>query len=138
MDAFSHKRENELLIGTNSRILHFIADNKDRPVYLRDIEHHFGISRSSASKNVDFLVRGGFLKRHAEEIDARLRRLTLTPKAESLLDTIREDCALYENELLKGFTPNEVQTLLGYLNRMKENIETACSTGQAEKKEGLS
>jgi DNA-binding MarR family transcriptional regulator len=138
IDAFSHKREHELLVGTNSWILHYIAGNADRPVYLRDIEHHFGISRSSASKDVDFLVRGGYLTRHAEELDARLRRLTLTPKAEALLDTIREDCQLDEDELLKGFTQNEIQTLLGYLNRMKENIETACNNRQPEKKEGLS
>lgn len=138
MDAFSHKQENELLIGTNTWILHYIAENGDHPVYLRDVERHFGISRSSASKNVDLLVRGDYVRRHAGETDARLRRLTLTPKAEALLDTIRKDRQLYEDELLKGFTPGEIETLLGYLSRMKENIETACNTRQQEKKEGLS
>lgn len=138
MDAYSHKQETELLIGPNTWVLHYIAENDDHPVYLRDIERHFGISRSSASKIVDLLVRRDFVERHAGETDARLRRLSLTPKAEALLETIRRDQQIFEDELLNGFTPNEIQTVLGYLNRMKENIDAAYNKRQQNKKEGLS
>lgn len=122
LDKFSHKKENDELLGTGPWVLHFIAASGGHPVYLRDVEKHFGISRSSASKTVDLLVRRGFVQRHAGDTDARLRRLTLTPKAESLLETIQEDHIAYESALLKGFTANEIQTVLGYLNRMKENL----------------
>lgn len=138
LDNFSHKQENEELLGTNPWVLHYIAANRDHPVYLRDVERHFGISRSSASKIVDLLARKGFVVRHAGETDARLRRLTLTPKAEALLETIREDHELYESELLRGFTPNEVQTVLTYLDRMKSNLDSAMDKRQKSQKEGLS
>ena len=88
VDMFSHKKENDELLGTGPWVLHFIAANRSHPVYLRDVERHFGVSRSSASKTVDLLVRRGFVQRHAGDTDARLRRLTLTPKAEALLETI--------------------------------------------------
>ena len=131
IDIFSHKQETEFLIGTNTWILQYLAENRDHPVYLRDVERHFGISRSSASKSVDLLVRNDFVLRHAGQTDARLRRLTLTPKAEALLDTIQSDFRFYEDVLVRGFTPNEIKTLQGYLHRMKENIETACNEKQS-------
>ena len=80
IDTYSHKKEHENLTGTNTWVIQFIADHKDGPVYLRDIERRFGITRSTASKVVDMLVRNGFVERHTGETDARLRRLTLTEK----------------------------------------------------------
>lgn len=130
LDMFSHKKENDELLGTGPWVLHYIAANREHPVYMRDIERHFGISRSSASKTIDLLARRGFVERHAGDTDARLRRLTLTPKAEALLNTIEEDQRFYENELLKGFTANEIQTVLGYLDRMRSNLDTAIENRQ--------
>ncbi|MGN0478512.1 MAG: MarR family winged helix-turn-helix transcriptional regulator [Hominenteromicrobium sp.] len=123
VDTYSHKRENEQLTGANVWVIQFIADNRDGPVYMRDVERHFGITRSTASKVVDMLVRKGFVERHTGETDARLRRLTLTPQAEAMLQTIREDHEMLESVLLRGFTANERETLLTYLHRMKENVD---------------
>ena len=106
LDMFSHKKENDELLGTGPWVLHYIAANREHPVYMRDVE------------------------RHAGDTDARLRRLTLTPKAEALLNTIEEDQRFYENELLKGFTANEIQTVLGYLDRMRSNLDTAIENRQ--------
>lgn len=130
LDQFSHKKENDELLGTGPWVLHFIAASRDHPVYLRDVERHFGISRSSASKTVDILVRREFVERHAGDTDARLRRLTLTPKAEALLETIENDRTFFEEALLKGFTASEIQTVLSYLDRMKENLLTAIENKQ--------
>lgn len=125
IENYSHKQENDRLTGANAWVIQFIADNRGAPVYMRDIERRFGITRSSASKIVDSLVRRGFVERHAGETDARLRRLTLTPQAEALLQVIRDDHEMLEGVLLRGFTQNEIDTLLRYLNRMKDNIDIA-------------
>lgn len=138
IDNYSHKKENELLTGANTWVLHFIAIHGEEPVYLRDVERTFGITRSSASKVVDLLVRKGFVVRHTGETDARLRRLELTPKAEALLETIRQDHEDLEGELLRGFTQTEIQTVLTYLRRMKDNIDNAAVQRQKTQKEGLS
>lgn len=138
VDNFSHKQENELLTGANTWVLHYIAMNGDHPVYLRDVEKQFGVTRSSASKIVDLLVRKGFVERHTGETDARLRRLTLTEKAEALLETIQQDHEMMEDELLRGFSRNEIQTVLSFLHRMKNNIDAAGAKRQQTQKEGLS
>ena len=138
IENYSHKRENEQLTGANTWVLYLIAENPDRPVYLRDVEQRFGITRSTASKSVDLLVCKGFVERHAEDTDARLRRLVLTEKAKSLLETIRQDHCMVENELLNGFTDEEVNAALNYLHRMKNNMDAAEAKRQKSAKGDLS
>ena len=74
------KRNTKTYTGTNTWSSIHRRSQKNGPVYLRDIERRFGITRSTASKVVDMLVRNGFVERHTGETDARLRRLTLTVK----------------------------------------------------------
>ena len=100
------------------------------------MERHFGVTRSTASKVVDLLVRKGFVERHIGETDSRLRRLTLTKQAEDLLQTINEDHEMLESVLTRGFTANEVRTLHAYLQRMQNNIDTAALERQKTQKEG--
>lgn len=136
IDNYSHKRENDQLTGANTWVILFIAEQSGSPVYLRDVERHFGITRSTASKVVDLLVRKGFVERHIGETDSRLRRLTLTPKAEELLQTINQDHEMLEGVLTRGFTANEVRTLVAYLQRMQDNIDIATMERQKAAKEG--
>ena len=135
IDTYSHKQENEQLTGANVWVIQFIADNRDGPVYMRDVERRFGITRSTASKVVDMLAKKGFVERHIGETDGRLRRLTLTPAAEAIVDTIRANHEMMENVLLRGFTANECTTLLSYLNRMKLNVDFAMAQRQKTQKE---
>lgn len=53
IDTYLHKRENDQLTGANTWVIHFIAEHRGSPVYLRDVERHFGVTRSTASKVVD-------------------------------------------------------------------------------------
>lgn len=81
-------------------------------------------------------MRKGFVERHIGETDSRLRRLTLTPKAEELLQTINQDHEMLEGVLTRGFTANEVRTLVAYLQRMQDNIDIATMERQKATKEG--
>lgn len=137
IDIFTHKLENDELLGTSPWILHFIAANSDHPVYVRDIEKHFNYTRSSSSKIIDMLARKGYVERFPGETDGRLRRLVLTPKAEAMLATIRQDHELFETELLRGFTANEIRTVQLFLGRMNMNLDIAIER-QKMQKEGLS
>ena len=120
IDTYSHKKEHENLTGTNTWVIQFIADHKDGPVYLRDIERRFGITRSTASKVVDMLVRNGFVERH-------------TGETENLLADIRADHEAMEAVLTKGFTQNEKETMLTYLRRAKINVDAAFAEKQQKK-----
>lgn len=106
-------------------LIHYLADNRGTPVYMRDVERRLGMTRSSASKLVDQLDRLGLVERRTEERDMRLRRLELTPAAENLLQTICEEHQLVESTLTGGFTAAEVSGMLRDLERMRENLDAA-------------
>ena len=130
VENYTHKREHERLTGASQWVLRFIAESTDTPVYLRDIEKRFGISRSTASKMVDLLVKKGFLERRTNAMDMRLRQLVLTERAKDLLETIRSDQEIVDNALTTGFSEEEKNTALTLLNRMRENIQTAAGMRQ--------
>lgn len=98
------------------------------------IERRFGITRSTASKVVDMLVRNGFVERHTGETDARLRRLLPDGKVKkSFWADIRADHEAMEAVLTKGFTQNEKETMLTYLRRAKINVDAAFAEKQQKK-----
>ena len=46
----SHKKEIETITGNNGWIIGYLAENKNKDIYQKDIEDHFTITRSTASK----------------------------------------------------------------------------------------
>ena len=78
IDTYSHKKEHENLTGTNTWVIQFIADHKGGPVYLRDIERRFGITRSTASKVV---LTKGFTQNEKETMLTYLRRAKINVDA---------------------------------------------------------
>ncbi len=108
--------------GTNGWIIGFIADNSDRDIYQKDLEEQFTITRSTASKVIKLMEQKGFITRCSVPHDARLKKLTLTPSAVSLHESIKKHFEQLENDLVKGFTQEEIDLFLSFVERMKENV----------------
>ncbi len=118
----SHKKEIETVTGNNGWIIGFLADNADREIFQRDIEDHFTITRSTASKVLSLMEQKGLIRRMAVSQDARLKKIVLTDKAHDITKIMLDDREKLENTLMKGFTEDEAELLVNYLTRMKENI----------------
>jgi Transcriptional regulators len=121
-DFSSHKKEIETITGNNGWIIGYLAKNIDKDIYLRDIEDHFTITRSTASKVLTLMEQKGLIQRQTVAQDARLKKIVLTDKAWKLKELMWEDTVNMEEKLIKGFTEEEMQTLYGYIQRMKKNI----------------
>ena len=118
----SHKREVETITGNNGWIIGYLSANADKDIYQRDIEKHFTIARSTASKVLRLMEDKGLIQRQAVAHDARLKKIVLTQKAYEVKGLMREDAEMMEQTLTKGFTEEELETLHSYIQRMKENI----------------
>lgn len=117
------KQEVDHITGTNGWIIGFIAKNKDRDVYQRDLEKQFTITRSTASKVINLMVQKGLVERHSVASDARLKKLVLTPRALEIDARMMQNAENMEAQLLKGFQEDEIEQLLSYIDRMKANID---------------
>ncbi|MBR5732822.1 MAG: MarR family transcriptional regulator [Lachnospiraceae bacterium] len=62
-------------------IIGYLYRNSDRPIYQRDVEAEFKISRSTTSSMLTLMEKKGLLIRESVEQDARLKKISLTPAA---------------------------------------------------------
>jgi DNA-binding MarR family transcriptional regulator len=119
----SHRKEIDTITGNNGWIIGFLAKNSERDIFQKDLEEHFTITRSTASKVLSLMEQKGLIRRQAVAQDARLKKIVLTEKAEQVKELMSEDAERMERVLVRGFTGEEKQILLSYLGRMKDNIE---------------
>jgi DNA-binding MarR family transcriptional regulator len=122
MKNFAHRDYVEKMTGTNSWIIAYLADNLDRDIFQKDLEEEFSITRSTASKVVNLMVKKGFIERQSVLQDARLKKLVLTPQAIELSKLIFEDGEQFEARLTDGFSSEELNTFFSFIERMKNNI----------------
>ena len=120
----TNKKTVDDITGTNGWIIGYIAyqESKGQPVYQRDLETRFGVTRSTASKVVSLMMQKGLIEQQSVAEDRRLRRLALTPRAEEVKRLMDEDYDRFESTLRRGFSEGELQTLFSLLERLKENL----------------
>ena len=119
--ATQHKME--AVSGTNGRIIRFLSEHTDRDVYQKDLESEFGITRSTASRVLRLMEQKGLVERQSVPHDARLKKLVLTERSRRIMQEMCQTGTTIDSRLLQGFSPEEVQTLYGFLERMFQNLE---------------
>ena len=107
----------------NIWIIDYIYDKRGEDVFQKDIERKMSITRSTASKIIDLMVQKKLVERSAVEYDARLKRLTLTPKALKLRDEMEKNSKKVYEKVMAGFSEEEEQLLLSYILRIKGNMD---------------
>lgn len=63
-------------------ILGYLFNNKSQPICQKDIEEQFGIAKSTVTNILQLMERKGYVVRQSDEIDARIKRITLTEDGE--------------------------------------------------------
>lgn len=108
----------------NIWIIDYIYDKRGEDVFQKDIERKMSITRSTASKIIDLMVQKKLVERSAVEYDARLKKLTLTPKALKLRDEMEKNSKKIYKKVMAGFSEEEEQLLLSYILRIKGNMDS--------------
>lgn len=121
----SHKEEIDRITGTNGWIIFYLAQNRDRDIYQKDLEKEIHVTRSTASKVLRLMEEKDLIKRESVPQDARLKKLTLTKRSLEILDLIRQDQEALEARITKDFTSEELTVLSKFLCRMKNNLCTS-------------
>lgn len=111
------------MTGRNFWVLRYLQDHAGEAVYQKDLETEFKIRRSTVSCMVELMEQKGFLRRESVGGDARLKRLVLTPRAETLLNAVFAGVQRMETEVQAAFTPEEYQTLTVLLERLAAVLE---------------
>jgi DNA-binding MarR family transcriptional regulator len=109
--------------GMQHWILGHIHQNAECDIFQKDLEATFELRRSTATGILNLLEKNGYIKREPVDYDARLKKLSLTPKALLFCEQSIEKMKEMENKLAKGLTQEEITTLIGLLGKIKNNLE---------------
>lgn len=132
INRLSHKVKKRLnatladlgVTGVQSRVLHYVlVHDQEGPVYQRDVESAFELSRSTTTGILQLLERDGLLTRESVECDARLKRLIPTPRAAEIDAQVRDCIREIEGVLMQGISPEEIRLFLEVAAKMSENLD---------------
>ena len=103
-------------------IIGYLYFCQDRDVFQRDIEETFNITRSSVTGIVKLMEEKGYLSRQSVQGDARLKKLTLTPKGMEHQQRAMAAIDEVESVSLQGFTPEEIDLFHAFCTRIRTNL----------------
>ena len=110
------------LTGSNGWIIDYIRKKSPKPVYQKDLEAEFNITRSTASKVLNLMEEKGFIVRESVPEDARLKKLVLTPEAIEISKGMEADRDAIERQITKGFSEKELEQFYSYIERIRKNV----------------
>ena len=112
------------ITGVQSRVIYYILIHcQDGPVFQKDIESVFGLSRSTATGILQLLEKNGIIRRESVESDARLKSLVPTKRAVELDTQVRASLRNTDRMLTRGISDGQVQLFKEIAAQMLCNLE---------------
>jgi len=90
----------------------------------RTIAAKMEVREVSAGRLIDRLCNDGFLERRENPCDRRAYCIHLTPKAQSMLESVDRLAKTHEEQVFAGFDDAELALLEKMLDRISANIST--------------
>ena len=103
-----------------------------RDIFQRDIETRFNIRRSTVAELLKLMEKNGLIERTSVKEDARLKKITLTPKAEQIHETVRADIEMIETQLRRGISGRELAQFLKTARKMRKNLTDMAEAREKE------
>ena len=112
------------ITGVQSRVMHYILVKcVEGPVFQRDVERAFGLSRSTATGILQLMEKNGLILRESVHNDARLKSLVPTEKAAHLDAQIGESLRRTEQRLTRGLSSAQLTLFLQTAAHMSPNLD---------------
>ena len=82
------------------------------------------ISPASAAITLKRIEKSGLVTRSTDEKDSRKNHISITPKGIDSLKEFRKICDSTDEDMFRGFTTEEMETLHNLLVRLHKNLDT--------------
>ena len=132
INLLSHKVKKRLngilqdldITAVQSRVIYYILVHcQDGPVFQRDVENAFGLSRSTATGILQLMEKKGIIHLESVPSDARLKSLVPSQKAVELNAEVSVGLEEMERRLTKGLSSGQVQLFREMAAQMMRNLD---------------
>lgn len=104
-------------------IMGYLFHHREEPVYQKDIEKEFRISRATATNTLQVMEKNGLIVRKSQDKDARLKRIFMTEEAEANHAKVEKHMKMMNDRMLNGLSDSEVAELNRFLKVIMGNLE---------------
>ncbi len=100
----------------------FFIKHSDTDVFQKDIERELGLKRPTVSLGLNHLEENGLIQRESVKKDARLKRIVLTEKAQSLAEKTAKILDDYDRYFQEGLSKEDIQGMARCFAVIKKNL----------------
>ena len=104
-------------------IIGYLYRHPDQPVYQRDIEREFSITRSTVTNILQLMERKGYIRRQNVPQDARLKQLVLTEEGIRFHEKTMLSFHQTDDYVASLLTEDENAELLRLLNKLRDALK---------------
>ena len=104
-------------------IIEYLYRHRDEPVFQRDIEREFSITRSTVTNILQLMERKGYIRRLSVPQDARLKQLVLTEEGVLFHEKTMLSFHQTDDYVAGLLTEEEIAELLRLLNKLREALK---------------
>ena len=104
-------------------IIEYLYRHRDEPVFQRDIEREFSITRSTVTNILQLMERKGYIRRLSVPQDARLKQLVLTEEGIRFHEKTMLSLHQTDDYVAGLLTEEENAELLRLLNKLREALK---------------
>lgn len=113
-------------------IMGYLFRHREEPVYQKNIEEEFRISRATATNTLQVMEKNGKITRSCMDKDARLKRIRMTPEAVQDHIQVEAHMRMMDERMLAGIDQAEQDELFRLLELIRNNLEAMNEAGQPE------
>ena len=111
-----------ILTEIEGLLIGYLCHSQGREIYQKDLEQAFCIRSSTASRLLKRLEDEGLIQRVLGVKDGRMKRITPTPRAQTLNDEAERRIAATEAVLTRGLSREEIDQFLSIAEKLKRNL----------------
>ena len=123
LNQFSRANGVEQTTPMHGWIIEYLYRHRDEPVFQRDIEREFSITRSTVTSILQLMERKGYIQRLSVPQDARLKQLVLTEEGIRLHEKTLLSFHQTDDYVAGLLTEEENAELLRLLNKLREALK---------------
>lgn len=106
------------------------------PVYQKNIEEVFRISRATATNTLQVMEKNGLIVRKAQDQDGRLKRIFMTEEAYREHMQMEKQMRKLDEDMFAGMSPEESDQFMALLYRVRDNLERMINDSEGRKEGG--
>ena len=110
------------LTASQGRLMAFLFHRGDRPTYAKDVETTLQLTHPTVSGLLSRLEQKGFIALETDLKDRRSKRIVVLEKGRACHEVMHQQIAENEERIVRGFSPEERDTLRQLLLRLADNL----------------